>query len=73
MYSFLKIKDFKETNFFYYLVRYDNHDIFRLPKKDYSMEDTKNDLLEQIPIFYEKLRKISPELLPTKNRIKIKI
>jgi hypothetical protein len=37
------------------------------------MEDTKNDLLEQIPIFYEKLRKISPELLPTKNRIKIKI
>jgi hypothetical protein len=39
-----------------------------LPEKDYSTEDAKNDLLEQIPIFYKRLRKISPELLPTNNK-----
>jgi hypothetical protein len=57
-----------EVKFLCYLVRCDNFGIFRLPGKNYSTEDAKKDLLEQIPIFYRKLRKISPELLPTNNK-----
>ena len=57
-----------EVKFLCYLVRCDNFSIARLPGKNYSTEDAKNDLLEQIPIFYRKLRKISPELLPTNNK-----
>jgi hypothetical protein len=57
-----------EVKFLCYLVRCNNDGIFMLPEKDYSTEDAKNDLLEQIPIFYKRLRKISPELLPTNNK-----
>jgi hypothetical protein len=57
-----------EVKFLCYLVRCNNEDIPRLPQKNYSIEDAKTDLLEQIPIFFRKLRKISPELLPNNNR-----
>jgi hypothetical protein len=63
-------RDNKEkVNFLCYLVRCKNDDggLPRLLKKDYSIEDAKNDLLEQIPIFYQKLSKISSGLLPRNN------
>jgi hypothetical protein len=62
-------RETEKVNFLCYLVRCKNDDggYPRLLKKDYSIEDAKNDLLEQIPIFYEKLRKISSGLLPRNN------
>jgi hypothetical protein len=59
----------EKVNFLCYLVRCKNDDggYPRLLEKDYSIEDAKNDLLEQIPIFYQKLSKISSGLLPRNN------
>jgi hypothetical protein len=60
----------EEVNFLCYLVRCnnDNRDRPHLSTKDYSIEDAKEEILRQIPIFYEKLKKISSGLLPRNNR-----
>ena len=62
-------RETEKVNFLCYLVRCKNDDggFPRLTPKDYSIEDAKNDLLEQIPIFYQKLSKISSGLLPRNN------
>ena len=62
-------RETEKVNFLCYLVRSknDDEDFPKLPKKDYLIDDAKKDLLEQIPIFYEKLRKISSGSLPRNN------
>lgn len=62
-------RETEKINFLCYLVKSknDDGDFPKLPKKDYLIEDAKKDLLEQIPIFYEKLRKISSGSLPRNN------
>ena len=62
-------KETEKVNFLCYLVRCknDDRDYPRLLEKDYSINDAKDEMLTQIPIFYEKLRKISSGLLPRNN------
>jgi hypothetical protein len=62
-------KETEKVNFLCYLVRCKNDDggYPRLLEKDYSINDAKDEMLTQIPIFYQKLRKISSGLLPRNN------